>query len=148
LQLPHVPRPGVRAQAVPGARVELRQLRPGLTLAASARALLAEPLDAEPLEEVTDEDLEVTEAVPQRRQHDADDGEPVVEILSKAAAAHLLLEVPVRRRDDAHVHALVVVPTDHLHRAALDGAQQLWLQVEGQLADLVEEDGAAVRTAK
>src|SRR5262249_18359458 len=67
----------------------------------------------------------------------------VEEIGAEAAVVDRGAQVAVRRRDDADVDR------PHLRRAQapdlplLERAQELGLDVEGQLADLVEEDGAA-----
>src|SRR5207244_432487 len=55
-----------------------------------------------------------------------------------------LLQVAVRRRDEPYVDADRLVAADARHLAVLDHAQQLRLQLVRHVADLVEEDGAAV----
>ena len=59
-------------------------------------------------------------------------------------AAHLLAQAAVGRGDQPHVDRDVVVGADAPDLAPLEHAQQLGLQVDGQLADLVEEHRAAV----
>ncbi len=54
-------------------------------------------------------------------------------------------KVAVGRRHDAHVDLARPRAAHGLELALLQHAQELGLQVDGQLADLVEEDGAAVR---
>ena len=61
-----------------------------------------------------------------------------------APLLHLLLEVAVGRGDDAHVDGDLLLPADRLDAALLERAQQLRLQIDRQLADLVEEQRAAV----
>ena len=73
------------------------------------------------------------------------DVQPVVEILAELPARDHLREVAVGRRDDAHVDADRLVAADALELALLQHAQQLDLGLERQLADLVEEQRAAVR---
>ena len=51
----------------------------------------------------------------------------------------------MRRGDDPHVHPARLRRTDALELAFLQHPQQLGLDVRGELADLVEEDRAAVR---
>ncbi len=63
---------------------------------------------------------------------------------AKAPALDLALEVAVRRGDHANVDAVEAVGADALDLAALQGAQELRLERERQLADLVEEEGPAV----
>ena len=51
----------------------------------------------------------------------------------------------MRRRDDAHVDRERLGAADALERALLEHAQQLGLRLGRHVADLVEEDRAAVR---
>ena len=76
------------------------------------------------------------------------DVEPVVEILAEAPSLDDVVQVPVRRGDDAHVHLAIGVLADAADLAFLEHAEQLDLERERHLADLVEEDGAAVATSK
>ena len=54
----------------------------------------------------------------------------------------------MRGRDDAHVDLDRAVLTDGPHLALLQHAQELGLDRRRQLADLVEQDGAAVGLAE
>src|SRR5690606_27158759 len=60
------------------------------------------------------------------------------------AALHLGGEVAVGGRDDADVDGEGALRAEPAHLAALEDAEQLGLEVLRQLAELVEEDGAAV----
>ena len=91
-----------------------------------------------------DEQRDVAAALAQRRHVHADDREAVVEVLAERLLRDLGAQVAVGRGDDAHVDLLVRVGADLAHRALVEHAQQRRLQVERQLADLVEEDRAAV----
>ena len=82
---------------------------------------------------------------PQGRDVDGDHGEAEVEILAELAGAHLALEITARRRDDAHVGRERLVAADAAELPRLEHPQQRGLHVEGELADLVEEDRAAAR---
>ena len=82
--------------------------------------------------------------VAQRRDRDVDDVEPVIEVLAEAAGGDLLAEAPVGRGDDAHVDGERAGAADALDFAGLDRAQQLGLGLEREVADLVEEQRAAV----
>src|SRR5690606_939720 len=73
-----------------------------------------------------------------------DDVQPVVEVLAEAAVVHLAAQVAVGGGDDAHVDPLRLDAADRLDLAVLQGAQQDRLQAGVHLADLVEEQGAAV----
>ena len=57
---------------------------------------------------------------------------------------HLALEPAIGRCDDAHVDLARPGLSQPADLASLDGAQQLGLHLERQLADLVEEDRSAV----
>ena len=74
--------------------------------------------------------------------HDVDS---VVEILAEPRGLHLLVEVLVGGRDHPDVDGLGLVLPYARDGAFLQGAQQLHLQRGRHLADLVEEQGAAVR---
>ena len=60
----------------------------------------------------------------------------------------LRVQVAVGRGDDAHVDGDVGLAADRAEPALLQDAQQLHLQVQRQLADLVEEERAAVGAAE
>ena len=83
-------------------------------------------------------------AVAQRRDLDDDLGQPVVEVLAKAPGDDLILEALVRRADDAHVDRDLLPAADPLDDALLQEAQELDLQRDRQVADLVQEQRAAV----
>ena len=73
-----------------------------------------------------------------------DDVQAMEEVFAEAPVGHPGTQVDVRGGDDAHVDA---ARGDAAHRRELlllHEAEQLALQVEGQLADLVEEDRGAV----
>jgi hypothetical protein len=80
----------------------------------------------------------------QRGQCDVDDGEAVVEVVAEEALVDGLRERPVGRRDDPHVDRTRHVAADGTNASRLERPEQLGLQFEGQLADLVEEERAAV----
>ncbi len=50
----------------------------------------------------------------------------------------------MRRRENAHVRATLLAAADTLEDALLEHAQQLHLHVDAHVADLVEEQRAAV----
>ena len=75
---------------------------------------------------------------------DRDDVQPPEEIGAEAPVRDLALEVAVGRGQDAHVDLVRRLLADGVELAVLDEAQQLGLHAELHLADLVEEDRAAV----
>ena len=84
-------------------------------------------------------------ALAQRRDVDARDREPEVEVGAERALVRLGAQVAVGRRDDAHVDLDVFLAADAAERPPLEHAQQRRLDRQRQLADLVEEDRTAVR---
>ncbi len=72
------------------------------------------------------------------------DVEPVVEVLAESSGRHLRVEVAVRRRHDPRVHGQQAGRADPGHMALLEHAEQLGLRRERQLADLIEEQRAAL----
>ena len=88
--------------------------------------------------------LQVLEPLAQRRHADLDDVEPVVQVLPELAGQHLGAEVLVGRTQQPHVDRLLADGAHRPHRALLDRAQQLGLHRQRQVADLVEEQRAAV----
>src|SRR5581483_5450925 len=84
-------------------------------------------------------------ALAQRRQRDADDVQAEEEILAEFAVDDALLEILVRRGDDADVDAHVVLAAEARELAVLQHLQQLRLQREAHVPDLVQEHRAVVR---
>ena len=90
-----------------------------------------------------DQQRDVVGALAQRRQRDLEDGEPVVEIGAEPAAVDVGAQVAVGRGDHANVDGDARRAADPLHGPALEHAQELRLQIEIEVADLVEEHRAA-----
>ena len=67
------------------------------------------------------------------------------EIFAEALVRDLVAQIAMRRRDDAHVDLAIAGGAERLDLLAIDRAQQARLQLERQLADLVDEQRAAVR---
>ena len=76
---------------------------------------------------------------------DLDDAQPVEQILAERALRDHLREVAVARRDDPRLERVRARVADALERALLQHAQQLRLQLDRNLADLVEEQRALAR---
>ena len=130
LQFAHIARPGIGEQqfhALAGDAVE------------DAAVLLGEPAG-----EVVDEQADVVAALAQGRHGEHDHVEAVVEVLAEGAAPHLLLQIAVGGGEDAHVDAHRRLAADALQFLLLQHPQQLDLHRRRGLADLVEEEGAAV----
>src|SRR5262249_16189989 len=80
----------------------------------------------------------------QRRNRDRDDVEPIEEVLAELALFHHRLERAVRGGDDPDVDLDVPRAADTLEHAFLQAAEQLRLTVRRHLADLIEEQRAAI----
>ncbi len=80
----------------------------------------------------------------QGRQAHVHDVQAVVEILAEVTFTHHLLQVAVRCRYDAHVDVDRIGRADRPNLVFLQHAQQLHLQAHRHVADLVEQQGAAL----
>ena len=97
-----------------------------------------------PAQEMIGEERHVPPALAQGRQRQVEHLEAEVEVLAEAPLLHHLPQVAMGGGDDPHVHLLRAVGAEALDLAELEEAQQLGLRLDGDLADLVEEQGAAV----
>ena len=81
---------------------------------------------------------------PQAGEVDGEAGDAVVKVFAEVLCLHGLPQVPVGGAYDADVHAPELVSPNPPVFAALQHPQQLGLNCRGQLAHLVQEQGAAV----
>src|SRR6185369_2834120 len=81
----------------------------------------------------------------ERGEIDLHDLDAVGQILAETALGDGLLEIAVRGADDAHVGAQGLPAAHALEGALLQEAEELALDVGREVAELVEEDGAALR---
>jgi hypothetical protein len=130
LQLAHVPRPVVA-------------LEQGLDLGCEAQGR-ATVLPGRAVEEVGRQQPDVLPALAQGRQLDLDHVEPVVEVVAEAPGLGLGQQVAVGGGDHPDVHDPQVVVAQAPQLAALQGAQELHLGGGRHVADLVEEERAAI----
>ena len=101
-------------------------------------------LGCELVEEVVGEEGDVVAPRAERGDLELHDGEAVVEVFAEAAGCDLREEVSVGGGDDAGIELEVAVAAYPLELAVLEGAEELGLHAERELADFVEEDDAAV----
>src|SRR5262249_4406840 len=87
----------------------------------------------------------VVPAVAERRQLQRENAQPVVEVLPKGFLAHGLKQVAVGCRQNPHIDPDRSTTANAVEFALLQDAEQLRLGVRRQLADLIEEDRAAMR---
>ena len=83
--------------------------------------------------------------VTQGRQPAHEGRKTIIEIGAKGALAHLGGEIAVGGRDQAEADALPGAAAHPLEALFLDDPQQLGLQVQWQLADLVQKQCAPIR---
>src|SRR5262249_55708071 len=101
-------------------------------------------LDRVAREEMLRDERDVVAALAERRHAQREHLEPIIEVLAEATLRELILHVPVRRRDDAHVDALLLGRANGADLAFLQRAQELRLERERHLRHFVEEERAAV----
>ncbi|SVK48402.1 Uncharacterized protein conserved in bacteria [Acinetobacter baumannii] len=130
LQLAHVARPGQAGQCGFGFRMQVL-------------GLYAQLLGGD-LQEVARQPRDVFPALAQRRQVYADHVQAVEQILAELAFLYPQFQVLVRGGDDAHVDLHRRIAADSVKLAVRQHPQQARLHVERHIADLVEEQRAAV----
>ena len=81
---------------------------------------------------------------PERRQRQFDHIEPVEQVLAERTRGDGLLQVAVGRRDQPHVRRACRGLADTLVLPLLEKPEQLGLKAQRQVADLVEEQRAAL----
>ena len=92
-----------------------------------------------------DEERDVARALAQRRDADREDVEPVEEILAEAPGGDGAPQVAIGRGDEPRVDLDRRLAAHAAEAPFLQDTQQPRLQLQRHLADLVEEDRAAVR---
>src|SRR5262249_49583164 len=106
-------------------------------------ALLDAVLQVEPLQRALDEEPPVVPALAQRRQLHEEVAQPEGEVVAERGAE--LLPRAVRRPEDADVHLRRRVGAERLELALRERAEEHDLRAHVEIADLVQEDDAAVR---
>ncbi len=91
-----------------------------------------------------DEKGDVLPALAQGRKGDGDDVDAIEEVLAKCSSLDRLAQVAIGCRDDAHFDLRLDIRSNFADQAILKDAQQLDLHRRRCLADLVEENRAAV----
>src|SRR5213594_4982781 len=91
------------------------------------------------------EERDVLAPLGERRDADRQHLQSVEEVLAEAALGDRVLEVEVGRRDDAHVRALRLRAAERVVLLRLQEMEELRLRGMRELADLVEEERAALR---
>ena len=84
----------------------------------------------------------------QSGQAQANHVEAVVQVFAKTALFYPLLQILMRRRDDAHIGLDGVVPADPVKMAVAQYPEQPGLKIKRHVADFIEEKCAAVGLLK
>src|ERR1043166_2095095 len=96
-------------------------------------------------QELARDQLDVVEAVAQRRKRDREHVEPIVEGLAKFARPHDLLEQRAGGGHDAAFNRELVQAAEATNHARLEGAKELGLQLPRKMMDFVEKQRARAR---
>ena len=87
---------------------------------------------------------DVLRALAQRRDHEFEHAEPVIQVLAEGPLLHELPQAAVGGADDPHVHTHRFLGPDGDEGPVLQKFQDLGLRRPGKLVDLVQEDGPPV----
>ena len=82
--------------------------------------------------------------IPQWRDVNGIDGEPMIKIRAEASGFQFRIEIAVGRRDQTNIDANRSIRAEPLHFSLLDCPQQFGLKRRRQLADFVEKERAAM----
>jgi hypothetical protein len=96
-------------------------------------------LAALPRGQILDEQRQIAEPFPQRRDLQWKHIQAIVEIFAKSAGEYLRLEIPVGRGDDADVAVHGPIASDPFEAAFLQHAQQFHLHLHRHIADFVQK---------
>ena len=133
-QFPDVSRPGVAEQTI--------------------HRLRGEPLDrlavlfGEADEKILGQKRNVLDPLPERRDVERDDIQPVEEVFAETPGCDLRQEIPVRRGDQADIDLDHLLAADAGDLPLLEDAQELHLHPERHLAHLVEKKAPPVGLAE
>src|SRR5690606_31976939 len=100
---------------------------------------------SEALDEALRQKRDVLPPLAKRRQLDREDVEPDVEVFAEEPRLDLLLEIPIGGADDPHVHRDLGLTAEAAELFLLQYPQEFRLQLDGELAHLVEKERTAVR---
>src|SRR3954463_8720568 len=99
-------------------------------------------------DEMISEQRKIFGSFPRRRQRDRKHVQPIVQIGSESALRRQLLEILVGRRHYPHVDSSGLCAPETFERLLLNGAQELGLQFDRQIADFVEKQSPPVSDLK
>src|SRR6185295_4799609 len=99
----------------------------------------------EDLREMVDQFGDVARSIPQRRHGDRKYVEPVIQVRAETLFTNQLRQVEIRCCDDSDIHLNGSRAAQALELLFLQDAEQLGLQLEWQVADLIQEQRALIR---
>src|SRR4029078_1038082 len=85
---------------------------------------------------------DIRRSLAKRRHTDLDDAKPVIQIRAEIARCNQVLEIPVRRGDDARLRSFGTFGANRIVLALLQHTEQLRLEFRRGVPDLVEKNGA------
>ena len=85
--------------------------------------------------------------VPQRRQLHAHSVQAIIQVGPEPPVPHRIVKRRVRRRDQQHIHLTGTAAADRAHHPVIEQAQQHGLKRERHIANLVQEQSAAIGLA-
>src|SRR5690606_8429802 len=97
------------------------------------------------VQEMQGDDAHVPFALAQGRKVDGNDIQPVEKVQAETAFVDGRLQIDVGGRDDAEIHLYGFVAAHSFDSPLLDDPQQFRLEFDGQITDLVQEQGSAIR---
>jgi len=78
--------------------------------------------------------------IPQRRQGDRENIQPIVQVAAKFLTVHHSLEVPMRSGDEAYVYAMGPTTSKAFEFLFLQNTEELRLQGEWHVADFIKKE--------
>src|SRR3990167_483272 len=83
--------------------------------------------------------------LPQRREYDFNNIKAIEEVLPELSVCDLVFELFIRRGYDPDIHAYSLGAAEDSYSLIFEHPQQLYLKMERQVPDFIQENGAAVR---
>jgi hypothetical protein len=86
--------------------------------------------------------------LPQSRRIQGQNIQPVIQVFPKPARFNFRLQISVGSCHNPNINRHRLEPANRVNRALLQNSQKLDLHVERQVANFIQENGAAVRQLK
>src|SRR4029077_13797322 len=86
----------------------------------------------------------VLDALPERRYRNREHVEPLEQILTERSILNRFFQIPVRGRDDADIYLDWLGAPEPLDHPFLEDTEQLYLDIRGELSNLIEEERGVV----